>query len=475
MNRAARVAILGVLPLALLLVVASSAGQAVAGRTHKLHVPVISNGHDSGWVSPFGVEILNISPAGGVSHAEQAGFYWVRQNGLDWSSVEPTRTGPATYLWSAAVGLESELRTARRHGFEPILVIRGTPGWAAVRPEWSCSAIKREALPAFADFVKAAVQRYSQPPYRIRYYELYNEPDAAPDLVPRNSVFGCWGDLTDSQWYGGDDYAAMLKQAYPAIKAANSEAVVILGGLLYDNPAQPASLRFLEGILANGGADKFDWANFHYYYQDNRWESWGPGIIGKATHIRQTLARYGVANKPLICTEVALRTFGHEELEPLKANFVIIANIRAMQANIPVVIWYRLLYPGFFGSGLVDPNGWTHKPAYTAYVTLTDKLASARYLRPMTAEELGGATNVEGHILAHHNGRQRLWVLWTVPITAMDARAAVRFPAAQFPKGLRVTGRDGSILSLTDKTDGVADGQITVMVGSAPRFVEAKR
>lgn len=466
-------------PLVLLLALSAIAlhgtGQAAPSAKRKIHIPILSNGYDNAWVSPFGVEMISISTAGGLLQAEQAGFRWVRRNGLVWSGIEPVHTSPARYNWNAAAGLENELRAARRHGLEPILVIRGTPAWAATRPEWACSAIKPEALSAFADFVSAVVRRYSQPPYRVRYYELYNEPDAAPDLVGKNSVFGCWGDLSDSQWYGGDDYAAMLKKVYPAIKAANPEAVVILGGLLYDDPARPESLRFLDGILANGGADKFDWANFHYYYQGDRWDAWGLGIIGKANHIRYKLAQYGVPNKPLICSEMALRTFGDENLEPLKADFAIEENVRAMQANIPVVIWYPLLYPGFFGSGLLDPNGFIPKPAHTAYATMTEKLASARYVRPMTAEELGGATNVEGHILAHFNGTQPIWVLWTVPLVDTQATATVHFPADRFPKGMLVTHRDGSTLFLTDAKDGAKDGKIAMTVGSAPRFIEVIR
>ncbi|HBY92846.1 MAG: glycoside hydrolase family 5 protein [Ardenticatenaceae bacterium] len=468
-----------IIPLSLLLALTTitlqGTGQAAPVATRNLYIPVLSTAHDTGWTSPFGVEMSMVSERTGVVEAERAGFRWVRLNALVWSTVEPIRTSPATYQWNAVASVENDLRTARKYGLEPILIIRGTPGWAAVHPDWACSAIKREALSAFASFVKAAVQRYSQPPYQVRYYELYNEPDAAPDLVQKESVFGCWGDLSDNQWYGGDDYAAMLKEAYPAIKAANPEAVVILGGLLYDDPGRPASLRFLDGILANGGADNFDWMNFHYYFQGDRWDPWGPGIIGKATYIRQTLAKYGVTNKPLICTETALRTFGHEDLEPLKADFAIEANVRAMRANIPVVIWYPLLYPGFFGSGLLDPSGLAPKPAYTAYAIMSRNLASARYLRPMTAEELGGAANVEGHILTHRNGTEPLWVLWTTPVTATTAQANVRFPAAQFPKGMRITDRVGSTISVTDATDGAKDGQITVTVGPSPRFFEAVR
>ncbi len=54
------------------------------------------------------------------------------------------------------------------------------------------------------------------------------------------AIFGCWGDPNDKTYYGGEYYAEMLKRAYPAVKAANPQAIVLNGGLLLDcDPRYP--------------------------------------------------------------------------------------------------------------------------------------------------------------------------------------------------------------------------------------------
>jgi hypothetical protein len=75
------------------------------------------------------------------------------------------------------------------------------------------------------------VARYSVPPYNVKYWELWNEPDVDPalaGLIGGDIPFGCWGDSTDP-YYGGGYYAEMLKAVYPRIKAADPQAQVARG------------------------------------------------------------------------------------------------------------------------------------------------------------------------------------------------------------------------------------------------------
>lgn len=60
------------------------------------------------------------------------------------------------------------------------------------------------------------------------------------------------------EYYGGVDYAEMLKVAYPSIKQADPNAQVMVGGLLLDcNPntgcPNERSTNFLAGVLQNDG------------------------------------------------------------------------------------------------------------------------------------------------------------------------------------------------------------------------------
>src|SRR5690606_32739206 len=115
----------------------------------------------------------------------------------------------------------------------PIIVISHTPTWAQQVPGASCGPIKPTALADFAKFMGEMASRYSKPPYNVHYWEIGNEPDVAPEQVPNDSVFGCWGNMSDP-YYGGAYYAEMLKVVYPAIKKADPLAQVVFGGLLLD-------------------------------------------------------------------------------------------------------------------------------------------------------------------------------------------------------------------------------------------------
>jgi hypothetical protein len=223
-------------------------------------------------LSVFGVEMEDISIAGGLELIDKAGTYWVRHNSLYWPDAEPVE---GERHWDDLKDLEEQLIAANERNLQVILVVRGTPSWAQMVEGSICGPIKEEKLQAFASFLHDAVERYSQSPYFVKYWEIGNEPDAPVSF--QAEPFGCWGDQGDS-YFGGGYYAEMLKLAYPAIKSAAPQAVVLLGGLLLDcDPVNPpedppgsgelkdcTSSQFLEGIPEWWG-DYFDMVSFHAY------------------------------------------------------------------------------------------------------------------------------------------------------------------------------------------------------------------
>ncbi len=218
--------------------------------------------------SVFGVEINQGRGQNVISRMAEGGASWARFSGVTWDTIEPTR---GARDWSKISRWENEVQRFSRNGIQPMAVVFGTPTWAQKVPGSTCGAVKPEALNDFASFMREAVQRYSKPPYNVKYWEIGNEPDVDPTLVPGNSGFGCWGDKNDP-YYGGGYYAEMLKRVYPAIKAADPTAQVMIGGLLLDCDPTDTSLnrdcapaKFLEGILRNGGDRAFDIVSYHAY------------------------------------------------------------------------------------------------------------------------------------------------------------------------------------------------------------------
>ena len=253
-------------------------------------------------------------------------------------------------------------------GLKTILVVRRTPDWAQKVPGYYCGPVSEDALDDLARFMASAVARYKDPPYAVKYWELWNEPDVDPQLALPNWPFGCWGDQ-EGQYYGGGYYAKMLKVVYPAIKAADPEAQVLIGGLLLErDPAEdtrphPPGL-FLEGILRAGGGDYFDAVSFHGYVhydgQVREWEklggTWlgrGGAVAGKANFLRELLARYGLRShscsvRRASCAQDALR---RRPADFLAAQAAYLPRVYAQSLALDLVatLWYTLDWPGSRG------------------------------------------------------------------------------------------------------------------------------
>jgi hypothetical protein len=318
---------------------------------------------------------------------------------------------------------------------EVILIVRRTPEWAQYYPGFSCGPMRSKYFNYFAKFMEDAVARYSTPPYNVKYYEIWNEPDAPAGANP-NSVFGCWHD--DNQpAFAGTHYGDMLKVIYPAVKSANPTAQLLVGGLLLDcDPNNPPdgtnceASRFLERVLQAGAGNSFDGVSFHAYdfffngtglgqYSNSNWNSaWnttGPVLLQKVNYLNSLLNNYGVRNKYLISTEVALICFeeGTEPwcTEPLlqdtfqdtKAFYLVQGFTAAFAAKVKANLWYNIF--GYRGSGLfwtdLDPT-----PSFFAYNFMSKLLHDAR-----SVNEIKDYPSVKAYEFPMKD--RRIWVLWS--------------------------------------------------------------
>jgi hypothetical protein len=418
----------------------------------------------------FGAEIQYWPSQEVANWASEAGLYWLRTTAFDWDSIEPLRTNPPTYNWDQAN--ESKLEVATENGMQVIATVRFAPQWARQLPDYPCGPMAESAFQAYAQFLNALVKRYSQPPFNIKYWEIGNEPDAPP--IPTwgsEQIFGCWGDPVDD-YYGGGYYAEMLKIAYPAIKSADPQAQVLIGGLLLDcDPTHPPagkdckSAKFLEGILRNGGGNYFDIVSFHGYPQYNgsssnlgglyydehfpSWESRGGVVLGKADYLREVLANYGFV-KPVMHTEGSLicPEFNPscnppgEEFYESQADYVVWLYVRNWAAGLRATIWYQFEGPGWRYGGMLDENQQP-KPAYYALDFLTQELAEASYVRQITqfsslrAFEFSApskkiwvmwAPDEVPHTITLPSGANKVYDKYGTDMTPLDSQIAVSSP-----------------------------------------------
>lgn len=357
----------------------------------------------------LGIQIKNYTSEEELFFFENAGARWSRFDRFHWDLIEPDPQTPSVYDWSSVD--ETGLINAADRGMGVIGIILYTPPYAQKYPGSICGPIVENQLERFGDFLHALVTRYSQAPYNIKYWEIGNEPDVDYAYANRHS-FGCWGDPGEP-YFGGGYYAEMLKIVYPKIKAADSEAQVLIGGLLLDcDPVNlpetsPGSgvLRdctsslYLDGILENGGGAYFDGISFHAYdyywfregkYSNSNWHSSsdhnGSVTIPKASYLQQRLAAYAVPGKYLMNTESGL-ICGRDGTEPgcqteefarTKAAYTVHSNTVAFQLGLRANIWYSLM--GWRASELLDAN-YTPLPAYDAYRFNASLLSNAEFKR----------------------------------------------------------------------------------------------
>ncbi len=404
--------------------------------------------------SIFGVQINGpIDNDQGLQQAVTARTHWLRYDAFDWDRIEPKPTSPATYHWEEVD--EASLLKTVGNGLEIIAVVKYVPGWAQKYPGSGCGPIHSEAIGRFGKFLSSLVNRYKKPPYNIKYWELGNEIDAP--RVEARSVFGCWGDGSDP-YFGGGYYAQMLKAAYPAIKAADPHAQVLLGGLLLDNPNQiPNTMaRFFEGVLRGGGGPFFDVVNFHTYsyfwgtvgrMSNPNWPGSVTSLPEKIAFLKTILNRYGWGKKPLINTEAAL--YCDVDTDPCfetQAVFVAKAYAEGIALGLQGMVYYALKSEHRL-TGLLRPDN-SPRPSYLAFKTAAAFLTLARYRGPVTRYPGG----IFGHSYWDQGGAS-IDVIWSTDGTRQSV---------PLPSGATAFDRYGTPLPMSDDKITVDYGPVYV-------------
>lgn len=378
-------------------------------------------------LGPFGIEINQGYVAKVIDQAQEAGVDWVRYNGILWHEVETTEGSPN---WSKLETFEQEVQLMSDHGLVPVVIIRGTPAWAQ-QVNSACGPIKQDKLDAFASFVRTVVARYSVEPYNVRYWEIGNEPDTDPTIVDPTMPFGCWGDQNDTN-YGGAYFADMLKQVSFAIKDVDSDATVILGGLLLDcDPENPPvnenkdckPAKFLAGILENGGSSAFDMLAYHGYsywldehkdwdIEHTSWKHRGGATLGKADYLRDVMEQYSV-DKPILANEIGLLCWNQDPICLQKSfladqqNYLVRTYIRAWGNNMLAASWYTFNHSNWHEAGLMDKKNQTARPALYTLAFLTNLFEGATFREQVSFSD----RTREGYIF--DKGSQELLVYWS--------------------------------------------------------------
>jgi hypothetical protein len=344
------------------------------------------------------VDIFGVDGRTYLDKMGAAGVRWLRLNSqLRWMDIEPSDN---QYDWSKASHIDYHLTDAANNGLQVVLPIMTAPTWARKHLGSVCGPIRQDYFDEFGDFVFDVVTRYSQSPYNVKYFQIWNEPDEVVNSV--QSVFGCWGEPSETDpTYGGEYFGKMLSVVYPRLKAANPSAQLVLSSLLMmcdprdSNPAPNCDLntngktaRFFEGILKTG-KDSFDIVMFNsgpsyaqginpvWAERDNpRWEGARGGLVnGKISYLRDAMAAHGI-DKPIMHSEAYLLDrpdTQYDLFENQKADYLVWTYANGLSQKLHAVMWYSI--EGWKGSELIRSDGGDTLAyrAMSAMVNITGK------------------------------------------------------------------------------------------------------
>jgi len=282
------------------------------------------------------------------------GAVWGR-NDFWWSVIEPEND---KFDWRKA---DLAVKTYEEAGLKLLIILCYASAWSGRAPDTA------EEIANFADYAYHMVQRYKD---RVKYWEIWNEPNIAPFWVP---------DPRPEKYY------ALLKEAYKAIKKADPEAVVI--GCCTAGTALP----FIECVLRLGGGQYMDALSIHPYQAGSAEVG---SEFGKIKELVRIMVKYKV-NKPIWITEMGWTSIDRES-ERRQANYVVRLYATAMSGEYNK--WVKRVYyfnqtdwgprwrpkGGHWGLAYSDS---TPKPALVAYHTTAYYLRNAKFLRSLNLGE----------------------------------------------------------------------------------------
>ncbi len=228
---------------------------------------------------------------------------WVRIN-VNWRGLEPVSRGD----WDPEVldALDDCIDKAVAHGIRPDLTLTGDPEWAKSGADF------RSPPSNLADYAAAIgflAKRYRG---RVRAWEIWNEEN------------------TTRFWTGtAADYTTLLRAAYPAVKAADPDALVVFGSTLGNDT------KWIQAAYAAGAKGFFDVMATHPYPPDH---------LSTVAAVRAAMDENGDGRKPIWFTEIGwaapLRMTLTEQARRLTDLF---AYARKDLPYVKVVIWFQAL------------------------------------------------------------------------------------------------------------------------------------
>ena len=305
--------------------------------------------------------------------AAELGAGWVRL-WASWEQAQPSQTGFAA---DVIYNMNAAADAAEAKGLKVLMVVQRTPAWA--------NGGKGPTHPPTDPATFGAAMSYlARHVPAVDAWELWNEQD--------ETIF----------WAGGADpakYAALLKSAYPAIKASQPHDIVVTGATTGNN------YDFIDALYRHGAKGSFDAVGVHtdtaclVNHPDVHYRE-ADGRVGRYSftgyrEVHRVMAAHGDGDKPIWMTELGWNTQSTEPnscntgmwagqkplgvTEAQQAEFLTAA-YRCLAADpyVQVALWFGLQdipgskYAGGYGLYRLDGSA---KPSAAAFRALAGGIA----------------------------------------------------------------------------------------------------
>lgn len=383
---------------------------------------------------------------------------------VPWIFVEPAQ---GTYNWSY---MDMVMQAAAARNMGVMAEIASTPTWAG-----SSTSITGAGTPdpaTYAAFAAAVAKRYGS---TISAYEIWNEPNYVLSSDPIDATA----------------YAALLKAAYPAIKAVDPTATVVagaLGSVISFGSITLDPVTFVKQMLAAGASGYFDALSFHPYQESLPFSS-GAGVanspLTQLNAIYQLLQQYGDGNLKIWISEFGAST--NDVSEQTQADLIknLIDTWQTLAYAGPVFIYTAQDgVAGADGFGIYNAD-WTPKLAVAVIEAAIKEYASSAaggvgstvggVVSGVTAIAQSLASLLNSISLAIQGEFQQLGKAINAWVTAVSSHLSGALPTAT-PLAAKAAAKTGTTATETSAaTTATAESEGTTSTGATSTAIKVKK
>ncbi|MFH1458194.1 MAG: beta-galactosidase [Candidatus Omnitrophota bacterium] len=203
-----------------------------------------------------------------ISLMKKAGAGFIRQDFL-WQDIEG-RPGEFDFR-----KYDQLVELLAKNNIRILGILHYSTDWAGSCAEWNCAPKDRKL---FVNYACRVIERYKD---KIKYWEIWNEPDSPIYWKPQDGL---------------KSYCELLKEVYIAAKKIDPDCKILNGGL-------SAGLASVNKLYDNGAGDYFDILNIHIFENPLNPHSI-KGVTAYPRLAHKVMSRNGDAHKKIWITEI---------------------------------------------------------------------------------------------------------------------------------------------------------------------------